>query len=164
MLSRLGRFGRCIAALGLVASWTVVGRPAAAAQESSLRAERTVDYRPGQAVDISAKVGGVTVQTVEFSERSRTTGGFTTRIIGGTESDTSNTVRAHFLAENPTGSEWSVSFTLEFLDQNGKLIDRAAKKASWEGEVKPTDLDHPMLKYVLPLIAQVRIKMEAKLE
>jgi len=74
------------------------------------------------------------------------------------------TVRAHIVAENPSDKEWQVSFTVEYLDKDGKLIDRASKKGSWEGESKALDLDHPLLSYVLPLIAEVRIKMEAKLD
>jgi hypothetical protein len=38
------------------------------------------------------------------------------------------------------------------------------KKSSWEGEAKPYDLDHEILEYVVPLIAQVRIKMEGRLD
>jgi len=164
MVSRFGRTARGTALIGLVASSFVVGPLKAGAQEPTLRAERTVDYKTGQALSLNAKVGAVNVQTVELTERKASTGGFTSRITGGAESDTSTIVRAHFLAENATADEWAVTFTLEFLDKNGKLIDRATKRSTWEGEAKPTDLDHPILSYVLPLVAQVRIKLEAKLD
>ena len=150
--------------LGLITSLVLVGTLAARPQEPTLRAERTVDYKPGQAVTLSAKVGAVNVQTVEFSERRGSTGGFTTRITGGSDSETTTTVRAHFLAENATADEWQVTFTLDFLDKDNRLIDRATKKSSWEGEAKPSDLDHPVLTYVVPLIAKVRVRMEAKLD
>ena len=164
MISRFALTGRRGALLGLFASLVMAGPLSARAQEATLRAERTFDYKPGQAVTLSAKVGAVTVQTVEFSERRGTTGGFTTRITGGSESETTTTIRAHFLAENATADEWQVTFTLEFLDKDNKLIDRATKRSSWEGEAKPSDLDHPLLTYVVPLIAKVRVKMEAKLD
>jgi len=153
-----------VAAIGVVTALVLMAPLALRAQEASLRAERTVEYKPGQAATVSAKVGSVNVQTVEFSERSRITGGLTTRITGGTESDTITTVRAHFLAENPTDKDWQVTFTLEYLHKDGRLIERASKKGSWEGEAKALDIDHPLLSYVLPLIAQVRIKLEAKLD
>jgi hypothetical protein len=164
MISRFGLTGPRCALLGLIASLFVVGASGARAQDASLRAERTVDYKPGQAVTVGAKVGAVNVQTVEFSERRGSTGSFTTRLTGGAESEIMTTVRAHFLAENATGDEWQVTFTIEFLDKDDKLIDRATKKSSWEGEGKPMDLDHPLLTYVVPLIAKVRVKMEAKLD
>ncbi|MEO7271812.1 MAG: hypothetical protein ABIX28_19285 [Vicinamibacterales bacterium] len=164
MIPRFGSAGHRGALLGLIASLVVVGSLAAGAQETTLRAERTFDYQPGRAVTLGAKVGAVNVQTVEFSERRGSTGGFTTRITGGSDSETTTTVRAHVLAENATADEWQVTFTLEFLDRDNRLIDRATKKSSWEGEAKPTDLDHPLLTYVVPLIAKVRVKMEAKLD
>ena len=135
------------------------------AQSSTLSAERVVDWTTGRSIPLTAKVGAVSVQSVEFSDRGRSTpGGIGGLVRGGSVSDASTTLRAHFLAENATADEWQVTFTLEFLDRAGKLIDRATKKSSWEGQAKPTDLDHPILQYVVPSIAQVRIKMEAKLD
>src|SRR4051794_2868530 len=159
-----GKAGRAAGILSTVAALMVIGPLPLRAQESSLRAERTVDYKPGQVATVSAKVGSVNVLTVEFSERSHVTGGLSTVITGGTYSETVLTVRAHIVAENPTDKEWEVNFTVEYLDKDGKLIDRVAKKGSWEGESKAVDIDHPLLSYVLPLIAQVRIKMDAKLD
>src|SRR5215203_676611 len=110
MISRCALTGYRGALLGLLASLLVVGPLTAGAQDSSLRAERTVDYKPGQPVPLGVKVGAVNVQTVQFSERRGSTGGFTTRITGGAELETTTTVRAHFLAENATGDEWQVTF------------------------------------------------------
>jgi len=159
-----GKAGRVAGMAGVVTALILMAPLSLRAQESSLRAERTVDYKVGQAATVSAKVGSVNVQTVEFTERSRITGGLSTVITGGTYSETVLTVRAHIVSENPTDKDWEVTFTIEYLDKSGKLIDRVSKKGSWEGESKALDIDHPLLSYVLPLIAQVRIKMEAKLD
>jgi hypothetical protein len=159
-----GKAGRTAGIVSTVAALIVMGPLALRAQEASLRAERTVDYKPGQAATVNAKVGSVNVLTVEFSERSHVTGGLSTVITGGTYSETVLNVRAHIVAENPTDKEWEVNFTIEYLDKDGKLIDRVSKKGSWEGQSKALDIDHPLLSYVFPLIAQVRIKMEAKLD
>ena len=137
----------------------------AGAQDSSLHAERVVDYEPGKAVPLDVKLGPVTVQSVEFSDRGRAgSGGLGSLVRGTTVSEMSTTIRARFLAENATADEWEVTFTLEFIDESGKLIDRATKKSTWEGQAKPTDLDHPILQYVVPSISRVRIKMEARLD
>jgi len=164
MIFRLGMIGRRGAVLGLLASFLLVGPLAARSQEPSLRAERTIDYKPGQAVTVNAKVGAVNVQTVEFSERAGAAVGLASHITGSTSSDTMSTVRAHFVAENATANDWEVTFTLEFLDKTGKLIDHVSKKESWKGEAKPMDIDHPLLTYVLPLVAQVRVRLDAKLD
>ena len=140
---------------------------AALAQDTSLRDERVVDFAFGKAARLDAKVGPVQIQTVEFLDRGTGSGGggFAGRFGGrGTDSDASTLVRAHFLAENPSADEWEVSFTLEFLDKSGKLVERVTKRSTWEGEAKPYDLDHPLLTYVVPMVARVRIKMEGRLD
>lgn len=156
---------RIAAAVVFVGMPTVPGSPAlVTAQERSLHAERTVDFVLGKALPLDARVGEVRIQTVEFIDRGRTSAGGLGGLVGSSIPATSTTLRTHVLAENPTVDEWEVTFTVEFLDRAGAVIDRATKKSSWEGEAKPSDLDHPLLRYVVPLIAQVRIKMEARLD
>jgi hypothetical protein len=137
------------------------------AQEThQLHAERTVDFALRKVTDLKAQVGQVRIASVELTDMGRGfgSGGIAGRMRGGSESELSTTIRAHFLAENPTSEDWQVTFVLEFLDKNGKVIDRATKKQKWDGEAKPYDFDHPLLEYVVPLIAQVRIKLEGKLD
>lgn len=167
MLSTVTRTWRGLmtasAALALTGALVAAG----AAQESSLRAERTVDYKTTKAFTLDAKVGPVRIQSAEFSNlgRNYSHGGIGSRMRGGgTESEVSTTLRTHFLAENPSGDEWEVTFTIEYLDKAGKVIERVTKKSSWEGEAKPFDFDHQILEYVVPMIAQVKIKMEGRLD
>jgi hypothetical protein len=136
------------------------------AQEThSLHAERTVDFQLRKVMDLKAQVGQVRIDSVELTDMGKGfgQGGIAAR-MRGTESEASTTIRAHFLAENPTSEDWQVSFIVEFLDKNGKVIDRSTKKQKWDGEAKPYDFDHQILEYVVPLIAQVRIKLEGKLD
>lgn len=139
---------------------------AALAQDSSLRAERVVSYVTGKNIPLSAKVGPVSIQSVEFTDRGRgsTPGGLAGIVRGGSSPETTTTIRSHFIVENPSRDEWAVTFTLEFLDKSGKLIDKATKKASWEGEAKPLDFDHLILQYVVPSISQIRISLEGRLD
>lgn len=140
---------------------------ASSAQEASLRAERTVEYRTGRAFDLKATVGPVRVQSVEFSDLGKgyKPGGIAGRIRpGGIDSEASTTIRAHFLAENPLADEWEVTFVLEFLDRNGAVIEKVSKRSTWEGEAKPYNLEHPILAYVVPMIDRVRISMEGRLD
>jgi hypothetical protein len=167
-----GRFAAVIAALAIstvtvITTTITTAITTAVAQESSLRAERTVDYKTSKAVDLTAKVGPVKITSVEFSKLGRGYGhgGIAGKMRGGgTLSEVSTTLRAHFLAENPSPDEWEVTFTLEYLDKAGKVIERVTKKSSWEGEAKPYDFDHEILEYVLPLIAQVHVKLEGRLD
>lgn len=136
------------------------------AQEThQLHAERTVDFTLRKVNDLKAQVGQVRIASVELTDMGRGfgQGGIAGRMRGA-DSEASTTIRAHFLAENPTSEDWQVTFVVEFLDKNGKVIDRASKKQKWDGEAKPYDFDHQILEYVVPLIAQVRIKLEGKLD
>jgi hypothetical protein len=133
----------------------------ARAQESSLRAERVVPYATGVTSQLKVKVGPVNVQSVEFSDRGRIASGLPG--LRAPVPEMSTTLRGHFVVENPSSDEWEVTFTLEFRDKAGKVIDRAVKKGKWEGEAKPLDLDHAILAYVVPMIADVRITLEARL-
>jgi hypothetical protein len=102
------------------------------------------------------------VQTVEFSDRGRITSGLPG--LRTTPPETSTVLRGHFVVENPSADEWEVTFTVEFRDKDGKVIDRTIKKAKWEGQARPLDIDHPILVYVIPSIAEVRITLEARLD
>jgi hypothetical protein len=133
------------------------------AQDTRLNAERSFDFRTGKVFDVMAQIGQVKIASVELQNMGRGYGqGNIAGRLRGTESEASTTIRAHFLAENPTTEKWEVSFTLEFLDKSGKLIDRVTKKSKWDHEAKPYDLDHQLLEYVVPMIGQVRIKLEGK--
>jgi hypothetical protein len=162
-MSMQRRFAALVAAFA-VGTFTFIA--SVAAQDSSLRAERTVEYKTGKGFPLEAKVGPVKIDSVEFSNLGRHgRSGISAKMRpSGTSSEVSTTIRAHFLVENPSSDEWEVAFTMEYLDKAGKVIERVTKKSSWEGEVKPYDFDHEILEYVVPMIAQIRIKMEGRLD
>ena len=91
-------------------------------------------------------------------------GGVLGRLRPGSASETQVTLSASFDTENPKEDEWVVTYTLDFLDAKGKLIDRASKSKGFEGEAAVFTLDHPILEYVLPMIDQVRVRLEARFD
>ena len=139
--------------------------PAEAQQGRSLRFEKTIKYQTGKLVDLNATVGPVRVAQVEFSQPSGGSGSIMGRIRGGGgSSETQSTIRASFDAENPEEDEWVVTFTLDFLDSRGRLIDRVVGKEGLEGESKVVNVDHSILTYVIPMIDRVEVKLEARLD
>jgi hypothetical protein len=139
--------------------------PAGAAEPRSLRFEKTVDYRTDKLIDLGATVGPVRIAKVEFSQPGGGSGSIVDRLrSGGGSSETQSTLRAAFDAENPEEDEWVVTFTLDFLDSKGRLIDRAVGKEGLEGEAQVIKVDHQILTYVLPMIDKVEIKLEARLD
>ena len=150
--------------VALLASLVVT---AASAQESrSLRFEKTVDYQLGKLIDLNTTVGPVRISKLEISQpesvsvKESIVGRM--RGDGGSSSETHATIRASFDSENPEEDEWVVTYTLDFLDSKGRLIDRVVKSQGLEGEAKVVEVDHSILKYVLPFIDKVKIRLEAK--
>ena len=140
---------------------------AARAEEGSLRFEKTVPFQSGHLVSLGAQVGPVRVSQVQFAVGGGSGGGIGDTIrarVHGGDSDTLTTITASFDSENPTDREWVVTYTLELLDANGKLIDRFSRKESFEGEADVVKVERSILTYVVPLIAKVRIKLEAALD
>ncbi|HSF44236.1 MAG TPA: hypothetical protein VLT87_30895, partial [Thermoanaerobaculia bacterium] len=129
--------------------WIGLAGAAGAQEEGSLRFEKTVNWTTGKLIDLGATVGPVRIGKVEFSNEGKGGGSIASRFRGGGASDTQTTLRATFDGENPKEDEWVVTFTLELLDKNGKLIDRATGKEGFEGEAKTARIDHPILEYVV---------------
>jgi hypothetical protein len=144
--------------------WIGLAGAAGAQEEGNLRFEKTVSWTTGKLQDLGATVGPVRIGKVEFSNEGKGGGSIASRLRSGGASDTQTTLRASFDGENPKEDEWVVTFTLEFLDKNGKLIDRATGKEGFEGEAKTARIDHPILEYVVPMIDKVRIKLEARFD
>jgi hypothetical protein len=143
------------------------GAAVAVAQEGSLRFEKTVGFNRGQLISLGARVGPVRVANVRLEVESPDAGGGgirsrLPRMPGSGDPEVQQTIKASFDCENPDDEEWVVTYTLDFLDSNGRLIDRASDKEGFEGEAKTYTLSHNTLRYVVPAIARVRIKLEAK--
>lgn len=139
--------------------------PAEAQQGRSLRFEKTIKYQTGKLIDLNATVGPVRIAKVELSQPgSGSAGSVIDRIRSGGSSETHSTIRAGFDAENPEEDEWVVTFTLDFLDSRGRLIDRVVGKEGLEGEARVVNVDHSILTYVIPMIDRVEVKLEARLD
>jgi hypothetical protein len=142
------------------------GSLATAQEGRSLRFQKTVDFKTDKLVELGAVVGPVRVSQMELSLPSGNggLGSIVGRIRGGGSSETHSTLRASFDSENPEEDEWVVTYTLDFLDAKGKLIDRATGKQGLEGEARVVKIDHSILTYVIPLIDRVEVRLEARLD
>ena len=152
-------------AIALLAAVGLAG--AARAAEGSLRFEKTVPFQRDHLINLGAQVGPVKVAQVTFATGGSGGGGIGDTIrarVHGGDTDTLTNLTASFDSENPTDREWVVTYTLELLDANGKLIDRFSRKESFEGEADVVKAERSILTYVVPLIAKVRIKLEAALD
>ena len=136
-----------------------------AAQESTLKADRTVDFRSARTMDLNVTVGPVRLASVEFIDLGRSAAsGRLGRFKVGNDSEASTILKGRIQAENPSTDEWAVSFAIEFLDKSGTVVDKITRRSTWEGEAKTYEFEHPMLSYAVPQIERARIAMEAKLD
>ena len=127
------------------------------------RSERTVPFHLDQATRLEAKIGPVAIDNVTITNLGRGfgRGGFGPK--GMQPSEGSTTLRLAFDVNNP-GEDWEVTFTIEFLDKAGKVIDRLTKKHGWKEEAEIYKVDHPILEYVVPMISDVKISLSGRLD
>jgi hypothetical protein len=153
--------GMTSARMGLVALALLVVPALAPAQTN--RSEKTIPYRIDQSNKLDVKVGPVMIDNVKLTNMGRGfgRGGFGPR--GLQPSEGSTTLRFAFDVNNPS-EDWEITFTLEFMDKAGKVIDRVTKKGSWKEEAEIWNFDHPILEYVLPMVADVKISMSGRLD
>ncbi len=136
----------------------------AMAQERTARFQRTVEFSTPKTVKLDATVGPVKITTLEFSDLGRgyAGGGIGAKVRGGNDSQASTTVRSRLTVDNPSDDEWRLTLTVEFLDKNGKTIDKLTKQNDYDDETATWNVEHSLLEYVIPMISQVRITIEGR--
>ena len=130
----------------------------------SLRFTSKVGFELDETIEIAKSVGPVLVESVEFS-KGGTGSGFGQTMLGKFKGD-DNDAHAHILVSfecnNPTRDEWEIKFTVEFLDRDGEVIDRARLKKELDNEARILSINHQTLSYVIPLIKKVVIRVEGR--
>jgi hypothetical protein len=136
----------------------------AEAQERTARFQRSVEFSAPKTVKLDATVGPVKITTLEFADLGRgyTGSGIGARVRGGNDSEASTTVRSRFTVDNPSNEEWRLTLSLEFLDKNGKVVDKLTRQNDYDDETATWNIEHPLLEYVMPLISQVRITIQGR--
>lgn len=127
------------------------------------RSENRFAFQIDRGQPLTVTVGPVKIGTVTITNLGRGygRGGLSLRAaVAGSELSTM--LRIEMDASNPRDEEWEVTATLEFLDRDGKVIDRVVKKDSYEDEDGVLRIEHPMLEYVLPLIGDVRLTLQGR--
>lgn len=157
-----------VRSLGLIActAFLALASTPATAQERTGRFQRTVDFAAPKTITLNATVGPVKISTVELTDLGRgySGGGFAARMRAGSDSEASTALRTQLMIDNPSNDEWRLTLTLELLDKDGKVIDKLTKRNDYEDETAAWTIEHSLLEYVMPLVKQVRITIEGRLE
>jgi len=127
-----------------------------AAQDN--RTDQSVPLEFGKAHALTTVAGPVKIKSVTMTNLGR---GYARTVLGVRTtlppSELSTTVRLVFDVENPVEEDWDVTFTVEFMDKAGKVVDRTSKKENYDDETAKMTFEQPLLEYVIPLISDVRI-------
>jgi hypothetical protein len=141
---------------------TILALAGSAAAQTN-RFEKTISYRLDQSTKLDAKVGPVMIDNLKITNMGRGfgRGGFGPK--GLQPSEGSTTLRLAFDMNNPD-EDWELTFTVEFLDKAGKVIDRVSKKKGLKEEAQIWNFDHPILEYVLPFVTDVKISVSGRVD
>jgi hypothetical protein len=127
------------------------------------RSEQKVPFEFDKVATLTTTAGPVKVTSLRIANLGRgySRGGLSLRSTNP-PSELSTTLRMTFDVQNPLEQEWEVTFTVEFMDKDGKVVDRATKKEDYEDETAALQMEHPLLEYVLPFISEVRVTVHGR--
>jgi hypothetical protein len=155
------RVGMTTARLGLLAL-ALLFVPAVSSAQTN-RVDRTIPYQLDSSTKLDLKVGPVMIDNVKLTNMGRGFGRGSFGPKGVQPSEGSTTLRLAFDVNNPS-EDWELTFTVEFLDKAGKVIDRVTKKHSWKEEAQIWNFDHPILEYVLPFVSEVKLSISGRVD
>jgi hypothetical protein len=127
----------------------------AAAQD--LKFETTVDFAFVKRQALEGTAGEVEIRGVEFVSSSGS-GGFMKKTFS---SDLQAGIGTRIECSTTAETKWKLKMTVEFLDAEGNVIDRARNDASLKKEAKIVEFGHATLKWAVQHIEQARIIIEA---
>ena len=127
------------------------------------RSEQSVPLEFTKPHTLTTVAGPVKIKSLAMTNMGK---GYAKTVLGvrtaNPPSDLTTTVRMVFDVENPAKEEWDVTFTVEFMDKAGKVVDRTEKKENYEDETAKLTIEHPLLEYVLPMISEVRVTVQGR--
>ena len=151
------RAGAMLSALSLLAMLVTP----LAAQEN--RTDQSVPLEFGKPYALTTVAGPVKVKTLTMTNLGR---GYAKTVLGvrttASSSDLTTTFRLVLDVENPVEEDWDVTFTVEFMDKAGKVIDRTSKRENYDHETAKMTIEHPLLEYVVPLVSEVRVTVQGR--
>lgn len=124
-------------------------------------AQQVVAYQEGQAITLSATLGGVRATELRITADEQRMTDPLLPPHGGQSRFSWRRYDLHL--ENSTGQRQRVKVLLRLLDESGAVIDEFRVRGSLsKGRTKKLSLRRLTLNYVVPLIAKVEVTLEAE--
>ena len=121
----------------------------------------TVDFSPLNGVSLDGSAGEIDVRNVEF-EVAGAKGGGLKGAFSSADADMNAIITTRFRCATKSATKWKIDFLVEFLDADGKVIDRVGNRESLKNNEKTFDFKHTTLRWAVDHIAKARITVQAK--
>jgi len=139
----------------ILAALALLAMPLAAQSD---RSDQSVPLDFTKPHPLTTVAGPVKVKSLTMTNLGK---GYARTVLGvrtaAAPSELTTTVRLVFDVENPVKEDWEVTFTVEFMDKAGKVVDRTSKKENYDDETAKMTFEQPLLEYVVPMISDVRV-------
>ena len=122
----------------------------------SLVFETTVDFAFVKQITLDGRAGQVEVRGIEFTSASGKGG-----LFSSSDPDLMSGIVTKLQCSTAAETKQKLDLDIQFLDSEGALIDRVTNGISFKSGTKTFETNHKTLKYVVPLIAQVKITVAA---
>ena len=136
---------------------------AAPEAESSAKTDfvTTIDFSPLNGIDLDGSVGEIDVKRVEF-EVAGAKGGGIKGAFSSADADMNAIITTRLRCATKSATKWKIDILVEFLDADGKVIDRVGNSVSLKNNEKNFDFKHTTLRWAVDHIAKARISVQAK--
>jgi len=121
----------------------------------------TVDFSPLNGLDLEGSAGDIDVKRVEF-EVAGAKGGGIKGAFSSADADMNAIITTRLRCATKSATKWKIEMLVEFLDADGKVIDRVGNSVSLKNNEKTFDFKHTTLRWAVDHIAKARITVQAK--
>jgi hypothetical protein len=159
---KYGRWSIIAAAILMVLPSTAMAQEADAETdaEPSTHFEKTVEFSHLNVISLDGKVGEVDVKSVEFTVANKKSG--SVMGIGGSDSEIEAVITTRLRFVTTATTKWKLDMLVEFLDEDGNVIDRVTNSDGIKNNDKKIDFKHSTLRWALSHIKEARVTVAAK--
>jgi hypothetical protein len=121
----------------------------------------TVKFSPLNQIDLDGAAGEITVRSVEFEVAGAKGGGITGAFSSG-DADMQAVITTRLGCATTADTKVKFDMLIEFLDQDGRVIDRKGAKESLKNNDKVFNIKHTTLRWAVDYIDQARITVSVR--
>jgi hypothetical protein len=122
--------------------------------------EKTVEFAHLKVIALDGMVGEVDLKSVEFTVANKKSGGVMG--FGGSDTEIEAVITTRLTCATAATTKWKLDMMVEFLDEDGNLIDRVTNSDSIKKNEKKIDFKHTTLRWALSHIKEARVSVAAK--